>query len=318
MKTLWRWILPLIPLAALVYVGQVFFNARGGAEAVLSGHDFKTGALAIFPLYGLYAFTLLWFQLMLGSMMPWLRRLYRRVEAWHRVQGVFVLLFATLHPLYILIGLGFEKYFAYDWIASVQYPYLVVAYSALGLMYTTVLTALLRQVSFVRRWWRQVHVLNYLVFGLAWVHSWNLGTDTQSDALRPVWILFGVTAAGAGLWRLASRWRLASSRPVAPEVRYVPIAPVGNISVDRPFCANVGGRAVAIFKIGDEFFALDNECSHAGGSLCEGDTTGTAVQCPLHASRFDIRTGQVLRGPATTPQPVLKTRIQNGMVEVGV
>lgn len=48
-------------------------------------------------------------------------------------------------------------------------------------------------------------------------------------------------------------------------------------------------------------FAISDRCSHEGGQLSEGDLSGTEVQCPLHSSRFDVRTGAVLGLPAQGP-----------------
>ena len=70
------------------------------------------------------------------------------------------------------------------------------------------------------------------------------------------------------------------------------------------------GRAVVVFNLGGEFFALNNRCPHRGGSLCEGKLTGLVqsdepgeyqyirrgeiIRCPWHSWEFDIRTGQVV------------------------
>jgi len=71
---------------------------------------------------------------------------------------------------------------------------------------------------------------------------------------------------------------------------------------------DVNGRAVVVFNLGGEFFALNNRCPHKGGSLCEGKQTGLVqssvpgdyrysrrgeiIRCPWHSWEFDIRTGQ--------------------------
>ncbi len=57
---------------------------------------------------------------------------------------------------------------------------------------------------------------------------------------------------------------------------------------------------VAIFNVGGEFFALDDTCSHAMASLSEGelDLGRCAVECPLHGSQFDLRSGAPLSLPA--------------------
>jgi nitrite reductase (NADH) small subunit len=54
----------------------------------------------------------------------------------------------------------------------------------------------------------------------------------------------------------------------------------------------VADRVVALFRIGDEFFAMDGICPHAGGPLGEGYVSGSRVTCPWHGWQFDVRSGQ--------------------------
>ncbi len=79
---------------------------------------------------------------------------------------------------------------------------------------------------------------------------------------------------------------------------------------------DVDGRKVVLHRHGQELTALDDVCSHAGGLLSRGILDGCAVECPLHGSRFDLRDGRILRGPAHQRQPVLPTRVRNGWIEV--
>lgn len=87
-----------------------------------------------------------------------------------------------------------------------------------------------------------------------------------------------------------------------------------------PAGVEVAGRRILLLRRGGALYALDNTCSHAGGLLSRGevsgDVSGDVVTCPLHGSRFDLRDGQVRRGPAHHPQPVLPTRVRDGWIEV--
>jgi nitrite reductase/ring-hydroxylating ferredoxin subunit/uncharacterized membrane protein len=78
----------------------------------------------------------------------------------------------------------------------------------------------------------------------------------------------------------------------------------------------VEGRQVLLHRAGDRVHALDDLCSHAGALLSRGAVSGCVVTCPLHESRFDLRDGHIVRGPAHHPQPVLPTRLRGGWVEV--
>jgi nitrite reductase/ring-hydroxylating ferredoxin subunit len=55
-----------------------------------------------------------------------------------------------------------------------------------------------------------------------------------------------------------------------------------------------------------------------GGPLNEGKIEGDTVQCPWHGSRFCMRDGAVLDGPATASQPVLRTKVEGGQVFVSL
>ena len=59
----------------------------------------------------------------------------------------------------------------------------------------------------------------------------------------------------------------------------------------------VDGVDVAVFRRGDEVFAIGNECPHQGGSLCDGMVEGDIVICPLHGWEFDLRSGVCMTVP---------------------
>jgi nitrite reductase/ring-hydroxylating ferredoxin subunit len=59
----------------------------------------------------------------------------------------------------------------------------------------------------------------------------------------------------------------------------------------------VDGRQVALFRLGDEFFALDNMCLHRGGPLCEGFVENNVVTCPWHGWSYEIKTGTMVQDP---------------------
>lgn len=78
----------------------------------------------------------------------------------------------------------------------------------------------------------------------------------------------------------------------------------------------VAGTPVVVLKSGDKYFAIAATCSHAGGPLDEGELQGDVVQCPWHGSRFRMRDGKALTGPATFAQPRYDVRVRNGMIEL--
>ena len=98
--------------------------------------------------------------------------------------------------------------------------------------------------------------------------------------------------------------------------RWVAAVAEADLPDGTPTGVEVEGRQVLLHRIDGEIYALDDVCSHAGGLLSRGEVDGCTVACPLHRSVFDLRDGQVVQGPAHTPQPVLPTRVRKGWVEV--
>ena len=64
--------------------------------------------------------------------------------------------------------------------------------------------------------------------------------------------------------------------------------------------------ASCVVRIGDDFYAIGDECSHADYSLSEGDVWDDEceIECPKHGSTFSLRTGEPQTLPATQPVPV--------------
>ena len=83
--------------------------------------------------------------------------------------------------------------------------------------------------------------------------------------------------------------------------------------------AEVNGKLVAIVRdSAGDIHAIDDTCSHANVSLSEGDVEETAIECWLHGSRFDLRSGRPIGLPATIPIAVYPVKIDGGDVLVSV
>lgn len=77
----------------------------------------------------------------------------------------------------------------------------------------------------------------------------------------------------------------------------------------------VDGREIAVFRLGESIFALDNACPHMGGALSEGVVRDGVVACPLHGWTFDVRTGQGVE-PASERVGCHPVRVDGGRVLV--
>ena len=80
----------------------------------------------------------------------------------------------------------------------------------------------------------------------------------------------------------------------------------------------LGGRPICIARSQGEVFAISDICSHADVSLSEGDVEDGTIECWLHGSRFDLRTGAPTGLPATQPVPVYPLTIDGERVLVDV
>ena len=82
----------------------------------------------------------------------------------------------------------------------------------------------------------------------------------------------------------------------------------------------IDGVPVAIFNVGGDFHCLDDTCSHAEASLSDGDLDPRrcAIECPLHGSAFDLRTGQPLTLPAVEPVRVHTIDTTGGIIRIAL
>jgi len=83
---------------------------------------------------------------------------------------------------------------------------------------------------------------------------------------------------------------------------------------------DVGGHPVAVVRIGDDFYAISDTCSHADFSLSEGDvwTDEVEIECPKHGSTFSLVTGEPQTLPATVPVAVFEVVVEGDDVKVVV
>jgi 3-phenylpropionate/trans-cinnamate dioxygenase ferredoxin subunit len=98
----------------------------------------------------------------------------------------------------------------------------------------------------------------------------------------------------------------------------VALCPIDELKPGEARRFDVSGHRIALVRIGDEFHALDDECSHEDYSLSEGEVLVDAceIECWKHGSMFDLRTGEPRSLPATKPVPVYVVRVDGDDVLV--
>ena len=93
---------------------------------------------------------------------------------------------------------------------------------------------------------------------------------------------------------------------------------VGDVTPGAPLAVTVDGVEIALVRCDDEIHAIRDECSHAAIALSEGEVTGCEIECWLHGSTFDLRTGRPTTLPAFEPVPIYSVRVEGDDVLVDV
>jgi len=99
---------------------------------------------------------------------------------------------------------------------------------------------------------------------------------------------------------------------------FVRVAALSELETDTPKRVTVGDTPVSLVRTEGEVFAINDICSHANVSLSEGEVEDCSIECWLHGSSFDLRTGKPNGLPATRPVPVYPVKIEGDDVLVSV
>ncbi|WP_182376397.1 non-heme iron oxygenase ferredoxin subunit [Nocardioides sp. WS12] len=91
-----------------------------------------------------------------------------------------------------------------------------------------------------------------------------------------------------------------------------------DIPTDEALAVTIDRYDVAIARNGDEVYALQDLCSHAAVALSEGEVADCTIECWLHGSTFDLRTGKPTTFPATEPVATFPVEVRDGDVYVDV
>ena len=99
---------------------------------------------------------------------------------------------------------------------------------------------------------------------------------------------------------------------------FVKVAQTSELQLGQGRLVQVNGKPIALFNVDGHFFAIDNTCTHRGGSLAEGAVSGHEVTCPLHRAKFDVRTGEVVGPPAQQAVTRYVVRVTGTDLEIEV
>jgi 3-phenylpropionate/trans-cinnamate dioxygenase ferredoxin subunit len=99
---------------------------------------------------------------------------------------------------------------------------------------------------------------------------------------------------------------------------FVKVANTGDLKPGSAKFVEVGDKQIALFNIDGDYYAIDDVCTHSGGSLSEGWIVEDEVTCPLHGAIYNIKTGEVTGPPAPRGVAKYNVRVRGTDVEVEV
>lgn len=99
---------------------------------------------------------------------------------------------------------------------------------------------------------------------------------------------------------------------------FVPVLKTSELPEAGKTVVEVGDRIVALFHVSGTFWALDDVCTHDGGTLADGELDGHTIACSRHGAKFDIRDGRALTMPATEPTVAHEVKVEGDQVYIRV
>jgi len=102
----------------------------------------------------------------------------------------------------------------------------------------------------------------------------------------------------------------------SPPEKFTQVLAVTELEEGKLKRVEANGMAIVLAQVDSQLYAIGDTCTHWGCSLAGGKLSGTTVECPCHGSRYDLRDGAVLQGPASEPELSFDVRKHAGQVEV--
>lgn len=169
------------------------------------------------------------------------------------------------------------------------------------------------------RWWKALHMLVYLAYGLVVGHVALGALQAEANAAGPIALGLGVVVltglhVAAGLSQL--RQDRASQRAGSPGESWVEVGRVDAIDDGGAVTVRLdSGRAVAVFRDGTALHAIDAVCAHQGGPLGEGRIVDGCATCPWHG--YQYRPGDGCSPPPYTEKlATYRLRVRGELIEL--
>lgn len=97
---------------------------------------------------------------------------------------------------------------------------------------------------------------------------------------------------------------------------FVTVATTDEMNSGDRIVVQIGRKWVAVFNVSDNYYAIEDVCTHDGGELADGELDGYEIICSRHGAKFDIRNGKVTKPPALIDVPYYEVRIEGNEIQV--
>ena len=101
-------------------------------------------------------------------------------------------------------------------------------------------------------------------------------------------------------------------------MEFVRVASTKDLTPGKILPVQLGDKQILVVNLDGRYYSIGNICTHQACLLSSGKLTGGFVECPCHGSLFDVKTGNVLNGPAKDPAIVYQVKAEQDQILVGI
>jgi nitrite reductase/ring-hydroxylating ferredoxin subunit len=95
---------------------------------------------------------------------------------------------------------------------------------------------------------------------------------------------------------------------------FVNVASAADLKPNQMKAVNANGKPILLMNLEGTYYAIGNKCTHMQCTLTNGQLKGEVVQCSCHGSKFNVKTGKVVGGPAALSEPKYEVKVEDGKV----
>ncbi|MCW4009095.1 MAG: Rieske (2Fe-2S) protein [Candidatus Bathyarchaeota archaeon] len=92
----------------------------------------------------------------------------------------------------------------------------------------------------------------------------------------------------------------------------VNVALAADMKPNQMKAVKINDKSILLVNLEGAYYAIGDKCTHRGCSLSKGKLEGEMVQCPCHKSKFNVKTGEVVGGPAKAAEPKYEVKVEDG------